>query len=110
MLVGAYYCAVDHGIFIIRVGSQQGEDGDPYTTLRPSAPSPVGIVPVTKTLGKITPGNTSAVPMYHRIDEPAVISRGHTDRTRPPGQTIPDQVPLVIAESVRAHEISLRWS
>jgi len=100
MLVGSHNGAVDHRVFIIRVGGQQGEDGNPYATLRPAAPSPVGIVPVVKTLGKFTPGDAGTVPMYRRIDEPAVINRGHTDRTRPSGQTVPDQVPLVITESV----------
>jgi hypothetical protein len=64
----------------------------------------MGIVPIAKTLGKITPGDAGAVTVYHRINEPAVIRRRYADRTRPSRQLALDQVPLVVAEFVGAHE------
>jgi hypothetical protein len=98
---------VDHRVFVVRRGAQQGKDAAPYATFGPTAPSAVGIVPITKALGKVTPGDTGAIPVYHRVDEPAVIRRRYADGARPSRQFVPDQVPLVVAEFVRAHEVSL---
>ncbi len=36
----------------------------------------VGIVPVARTLGLFTRGDTSAVTVYHRVAEPTVVSGG----------------------------------
>jgi hypothetical protein len=107
VLVGTHDGAVDHRIFIVGVGSQNREDTGPYTSFGPTAPSAMDVVPIPETLGKVAPGDAGAVPMYHRIDEPAVVRRGHADGTRPPGQPVPDQVPLVVAELVGAHGINL---
>jgi hypothetical protein len=80
---GTHNGAVDHRVFIVRIDNQQGKYSVPYATLGPAAPSPVCVVPIAKTLGQVTPGTTGAVPVYHRVDEPAVIDRGYADRTRP---------------------------
>ena len=98
---------VYHRVFVVRVGGQQGKDGAPYATFGPATPSTVGIVPITKALGKVTPRDAGAVPVYHRIDEPAVIRRRYADGARSSWQPVSDQVPLVVAELVRAHEVSL---
>jgi hypothetical protein len=103
----AHNGAVDHRVFVVRSGAQQGKDGAPYASFSPTAPSAVGIVPSTKTVGKITPGDTGAVSVYHRIDEPAIIHRRYADGARPSRQLVPDQVPLVVAKFVRAHAVSL---
>ena len=99
--------AVDHRVFVVRRGAQQGKDAAPYATFGPTAPSAVGIVPITKTLGTVTPGDTGAVPVYHRVDEPAVIRRRYADGARSSWQPVSDQVPLVVTKLVRAHEVSL---
>src|ERR1019366_4034534 len=107
VLMRSHNGTVDHRVFVVRVDSKQGNDAAPHATFRPTAPSAVGIVPITKALGKVTPGDTSAVPVYHRVDEPAVIGRRHADRACPSWQPVPDQVPLVVAELVGAHWVSL---
>jgi hypothetical protein len=107
VLMGSHDGTVDHRVFVVRIDSQQGKDGAPYAAFRPTAPSAAGIVPIAKALGKVTPGDTGAVPVYHRVDEPAVIRRGHADRAHPSGQFVSDQIPLVVAELARAHEVSL---
>jgi hypothetical protein len=107
VLMRSHDGTVDHRVFVVRVDNQQGKDAAPYTVFRPTAPSAVGIVPIAKALGKVTPGDTGAVPVYHRVDEPAVIGRRCTDRACPSWQLVLDQVPLVIAELVGAHGISL---
>jgi hypothetical protein len=106
--MGTHNGAVDHCVFIVRLDGQEGEDGDPYSTFGPTAPSPVGVVPIAKTLGKVTPGDTCAVPVYDRVDEPAVIRCGDADGTRPSWQPVPDQVPLVITKLAGAHGVNLR--
>ena len=104
--MGTHDRAVDHRVFVVSVGGQQGKDGEPYAAFGPAAPSTVGVVPIAKTLGKITPGGAGAVPVYCRVDESTVI-RLHADATRPSWQLVLDQVPLVIAELVGAHESAL---
>ena len=64
----------------------------------------MGVILVAKTLGKITPGGTGAVPMNYRVDEATVIRRRYPDRTRTSWQHVLDQIPLVIAELMGAHE------
>ena len=81
--MGAHNGAIDHRVFVVRVGAQQGEDCAPYASFGPATPSAVGIVPITEALGKVTPGDTGAVPVYHRVDEPAVIDRRYADGARP---------------------------
>ena len=103
----SYNGTVDHRIFVVRPDGQQSEDAAPYTTFGPAAPSAVSIVPITEALGKVTPGDTGAVPVYHRVDKPAVIRRRYADGARPSRQLVPDQVPLVVAEFVGAHGVSL---
>jgi hypothetical protein len=105
--MGTHNGAVDHRVLIVRVHSQKGEDSEPYATFGPTAPSPVGVVPIAKSFGKVTPGHTGAVPVYHRVDEPAVIGRGDADGTRPSWQLVSDQLPLVITELVGAHGVNL---
>ena len=103
----SYNGTVDHRIFVVRPDGQQSEDAAPYTTFGPAAPSAVGVVPIPKALGKVAPGDTGAVPVYHRVDESTVIRRRYADGARPSWQLVLDQVPLVIAELVGAHGVSL---
>jgi hypothetical protein len=95
--MGAHDGAVDHRVFVVRIDSQQREDTGPHTAFRPSAPTPMGVVSIAKMFGKIAPGDTGAVPVYHRVYEQAVIRGGNADGTRSPGQAVFDQIPLVIA-------------
>ena len=101
--MGSHDRAVDHRVFVVSTGCQQGKDGDPYAAFGPAAPSAVGVVPIAKAFGKVTPGDTGAVPVDHRIDEPTIIPRRYADGARPSWQLAPDQVPLVITELVGAH-------
>jgi hypothetical protein len=107
MLMGSDNGAVDHRVFIVRIDGQQRKDTAPYATFRPTAPSAMGVVPIAKVLGKVTPWDTGAVPVYHRVDEKAVIRRRHADGARPSRQSVLDQVPLVVTKFVRAHVVSL---
>lgn len=109
MLVGSHNGTVNHRVFVVRVGAQYRKDAAPYALFGPATPPAVGVVPTAKAVRKVTPGGAGAVPMYNRVDEPAVIHRRYPDRARPSWQRPLDQVPLVIAELVGAHGISLCW-
>ena len=108
--MGSHNGTVDHRVFVVGIDSQQCENADPHAAFSPPAPSPMSVVPIAEARGKVPPGDTGAVSMDHRIDEPAIIRGRDADRSRPSGQTIFDQVPLVIAELVGAHGVSFRWS
>lgn len=105
--MGSHDRAVEHRVFVVSAGGQQGKDRDPHATFGPAAPSAVSIVPIAKTLGKVTPGDAGAVPVYHRVDKSTVIRRRYADGARPSRQFVLDQVPLVIAKLVGAHGVSL---
>src|SRR4029077_8437307 len=44
-----------------------------------------------------------AVAIQHRLDEQAVVRRGHADMSLPPRQQVLDPVPLVVAQCIAAH-------
>ena len=60
-------------------------------------------LPVAEALWQIAPGDAGAVAVKHRLDEPAVVRRGHADMSLPPRQQVLDPLPLVVATFVAAH-------
>jgi len=110
VLVGPHDRAVDHRIFVVRIGRQKREDTVPDTAFGPSAPTPMRVVPVAEALGKIAPGDPGSVAVDHRVDEAAVIGRRDPHGSGSSWQNVLDQVPLVVTELVGAHVVSLRWN
>ena len=110
MLVGPHDRAVDHRIFVVCIDRQKREDTVPDAAFGPSAPTPMRVVPVAVTLGKIAPGDPGPVAVDHRVDEAAVIRRRYPYGPGPSWQNVLDQVPLVVTELVGAHVVSLRWN
>lgn len=72
--------AVDHHVFIARVGGQRLKSPRQAAGLGPMAEVVVNILPGTETLRWIPPGNTSAVPMEHHFHEQTVDRRGYSER------------------------------
>jgi hypothetical protein len=98
MLVSAHDCAVYHRIFIIRIGSQNGEYRFPDTRFRPSAEPLMHVLPISKPIGKIAPRNTSPISVEHSLDKETIIVGCH-----------PDTPPLVRAKGAQSDPISY-WS
>ncbi len=101
--MSAHDGAVDHRVFIVRIGREMLKDPLPDSSFGPAAETPVHIVPVTKALRQVTPGNAGTVAIQHRLHEQAVVGRCNTDPTLLPRQQVFDPVPLVIAKCVTAH-------
>ena len=95
--------AVDHRVFIVGIDRQQSKDAGPDSTFGPAAVPPVGVVPVAEAFREVAPGDTRAIPVEHRVHEKAVVRGGYPNRPCPPGQSVLDPVPLIIAESFVAH-------
>jgi len=89
--------AVDHGVFVVGVGGQMLKDALPHGALGPATEPPVRVLPITKALGQIAPGNSSAVPIHNRFDESAIVAGGYPGVPRLPRKQVLDPLPLIIA-------------
>ena len=103
VLMGAYNGAVDHRAFIVGIGGEEAEDPLPDAGFRPSAEAAMHVDRVTEAFGQVAPGNAGAITIQDRLDEQAIVRRGHADGARAAGQPVLDPVPLVIAESISVH-------
>ena len=106
MLVSAHDCAVYHRIFIIRIGSQNGEYRFPDTRFRPSAEPLMHVLPISKPIGKIAPWNTSPISVEHSLDKKTIIVGCHPDTPLSSGQKALNPIPLVVAKAVTAQWLS----
>ena len=107
MLVRPDDGAVDHGIFVVSLASQALENPFPHPGFRPATEPSVGVFPVTESFRQITPGNSRTVAIEHRFDESAIVLGSDTDMAGSPWQQVLDALPLVIAQSVPGHGVSL---
>jgi hypothetical protein len=82
VLMGAHDGAVDHRVFIARVGGQMLENPFSGASFGPPAESAVNILPVTEALRRIPPGNASAIAVEHRLHEQVIIRRCYPDHAR----------------------------
>ena len=95
--MAAHDGAVDHRVFIVGLRGQVLKNPLPDAGFGPTAEAAVNVLPVTETLRKVPPGDTSAVPIEHRLHEQPVIRRGYAYRARPARQESLDLVPLIVA-------------
>jgi hypothetical protein len=95
--------AVEHRVFVVGIGRQMLEDPLPDPGFGPPAEPPVHVFPVAETLRQIAPRDAGAIAIQDRLDEQAVVRRGHADMFLPPRQQVFDPVPLVVAQCVAAH-------
>ena len=103
VLMGARDGAVDHRVFVVRVGGQMLKNLFPDAGFRPAAEAAMNVLPVTEALREISPGNAGTVPVERCLHEQAVIRRGCSGGARPAWQHVFDPVPLVVSYSVTAH-------
>ena len=102
--------AVDHGVFVVGLCGQVLKQPFPHPGLGPAAKPPVRILPITKALRQITPGNSSTVAIDNRFDESTIVLSGCADMTDSPRQQVLDALPWVVAQSVAGHRVSLLQS
>jgi len=74
VLVGARDGAVDRRVLIVGVGGEPLEEGRPHTLVGPAGEAAMDILPVTTALRQVTPGDTGAIAVEHRLDEQAVVT------------------------------------
>ena len=80
--------AVDHGVFVVRVGRQKLERPAPHTALGPSAEARVNRLPIAESLRQVAPWDARAIVVNHGIDEPPIVLGGHPDMPRTSRQEI----------------------
>jgi hypothetical protein len=103
VLMGAHDGAVDHCVFVVRVGGQALEQARPHPALGPAREPRMHLDRVAEALGQIAPWNASTVSVEDGIDEEPVIVGGHADRARAARQRVLDPLPLIITQCVAAH-------
>jgi hypothetical protein len=103
MLMGAHDRTIDHRVFVVRIRGKILKHPLPDTRLRPSAEAPMHLDPVAKPLRQIAPRHPGPVAVQHRLDEPPIILRRHTDSALTSRQQVSDTIPLVVAKGVTAH-------
>ena len=103
VLMGPHDGAVDHGVFVVRVGCQKFEHRAPHAALGPSAKARVNRLPIAEALRQVAPWNAGAIAVDHGVDKQPIVLGGHPDMTVTSGQKILDPIPLVVAKRVTAH-------
>ena len=110
MLKGSNDCAVDRGVLIVCIGSQNFKDSLPEATLTPAHVASVNHPKVAKAFGQIAPGNACAITIEHCLDKEAIILGSHSDGSHSAGEQVLNTLPLIITESIASggHGTSLQ--
>jgi hypothetical protein len=96
MLVSPYDRGVDHHVLVIMITRQFLKNKVENASLSPSVEALIDNLPITESLGQITPGDARSKSVQHRFDKQAIIGRGATDVALATGQKILDPLPLVV--------------
>src|SRR5260370_33170583 len=97
----AYDSAVDHGVFIVRVGGQHLEHLLPYAALRPARKSGVNLDRVAKTFRQIPPRHAGAIKIEKGFYKQPIIPVRSADVTLTSRQNIREPVPLIVAKGAQ---------
>jgi hypothetical protein len=73
VLMCAYDGAVDHRVFVVRIGRQHFEDLLPCAALRPARKSRMNLDWIAKTFRQVAPPYACAITVKYRLDEQPVI-------------------------------------
>ena len=99
----AHNGAVDHGIFIVRIGCQDLEHLLPYAARSPAGKSRMNLDRVAEAFRQVSPGNACPVPVKHRLDKQPIVLGGHTDMPFSTRQKVFYALPLIITKGIAAH-------
>ena len=81
MLMSAHDGAVDHGVFVVRIGREKLEQPAPHTALCPSAEAGMDCLPSAEALGQVAPWDASSIAVDHGIDEQTIVPGGRANVT-----------------------------
>jgi hypothetical protein len=101
--MSAHDSAVDHRIFVVRVGGEMLKNPLPDSGFRPPAEPPMHVLPVAEARRQVTPRTASAVTIENRLHENAVVRRRHPDRAWPAGQQVLEPLPLIVTKAEAMH-------
>ena len=107
MLMSPHDGAVDHGVFVVRIGGQMVKHSFPHPGFRPATEAPVGVLPVAESFRQVAPGNSRAVSTQNRLDESTIVAGGGANMSWPAGKQVLYPFPLVIAKSIAGHASAL---
>jgi hypothetical protein len=96
--------AVDHRVFVVRIGREMLEQPRPDAGCSPAAKAAMRILPITEALRQIAPGQARAIAIEHRLDEPPIVLGGDTHVADASRKQVLDPLPLIVAKSIAVHQ------
>jgi len=103
MLVRAHSGAVNHGVFIVRIGRQYLEHSLPHAARCPARKSRMNLDWVPEAFRQVSPGNAGPVTVKHRLDKQPIVPGGRTDMPFTTRQKVSYTLPLIVTEGIAAH-------
>jgi hypothetical protein len=103
VLMCAYDGAVDHRVFVVRIGRQHFEELLPYAALGPARKSGVNLDRVAKPFRQVPPRNAGAITIKNSFNKQPIIFGRNSDVALTPRQNILDPVPLIVPKGIAAH-------
>ncbi|MCE3224458.1 MAG: hypothetical protein K0S58_2638 [Nitrospira sp.] len=88
VLTGPHNRAVDHRVLVIRITTQLPQHPLPYPPFRPATQPAMGILPVTKPIRSVAPGNAGTIAVENRFNEEPIVHHRATDLANPTRQTL----------------------
>jgi hypothetical protein len=103
VLMSSYDRAIDHGVFIVRIGRQRIEDPFPNATLGQATMPRMHLFPMPEPLRQVPPGNPRSIAIEHRFNEQPIVRRRHANVTFTAWKQILYPIPLVVMQAIAAH-------
>ena len=97
VLMGTHDGAVDHRVFVVRIGGEELKDPFPDPGLCPAAEAAMDVLPLAKAFRQIAPGNAGAKAVEDGLDEQANSLRRSRQLNQFGRRQIFDPVARVIA-------------
>jgi hypothetical protein len=105
--MGTHDGSINHHVFVIGIARQQLENSIENAAPCPSTKALVHDLPVAKTRGQITPGDSCSISVKNCINKQSVVCCVAAHMTFPPRQKILDPLPLVVQQSKALHRSAL---
>jgi hypothetical protein len=96
VLVGPHNGAIDHGVFVVRIGSQRLENPLPHATFRPARVPGVDLLPIAEPFRQIPPRNARSIAVEDRFHEPPIVLCGYANMAFSTWKQVFYSFPLVV--------------